>query len=57
MMDDIKSNIKVWLDDCLIHTKTGDDLLATPNLFFKQCQKYGLKRHANQSLLFETVVW
>jgi hypothetical protein len=24
MMDDIKSNIKVWLDDCLLHTKTED---------------------------------
>jgi hypothetical protein len=22
MIDDIKSNIKVWLDDCLLHTKT-----------------------------------
>jgi hypothetical protein len=27
-MDDIKSNIKVWLDDCLLHTKTEDDLLV-----------------------------
>jgi hypothetical protein len=33
MMDDIKSNIKVWLDDCLIYTKTEDDLLATLNFF------------------------
>jgi hypothetical protein len=33
MMDDIKSNIKVWLDDCLLHTKTEDDLLATLNFF------------------------
>jgi hypothetical protein len=37
MMDDIKSNIKVWLDDCLLHAKTEDDLLATLNFFFKQC--------------------
>jgi hypothetical protein len=36
MIDDIKSNIKVWLDDCLFHTKTEDDLLATLNFFFKQ---------------------
>jgi hypothetical protein len=36
MMDDIKSNIKVWLDDCLLHTKTEEDLLATLNFFFKQ---------------------
>jgi hypothetical protein len=35
MMDDIKSNIKVWLDDCLLHTKTEDDLLATLNFFFQ----------------------
>jgi hypothetical protein len=31
MMDDIKSNIKVWLDDCLLHTKTEYDLLANLN--------------------------
>jgi hypothetical protein len=31
MMYDIKSNIKVWLDDCLLHTKTEDDLLAILN--------------------------
>jgi hypothetical protein len=43
MMDDIKSNIKVWLDDCLLHTKTEDDLLATLNLFFKKYQEHGLK--------------
>jgi hypothetical protein len=36
MMDDTKSNIKVWLDDCLLHTKTVDYLLATLNMFFKQ---------------------
>jgi hypothetical protein len=29
MMDDIKSDTKVWLDDCLLHTKTEDNLLAT----------------------------
>jgi hypothetical protein len=33
MMDDIKSNIKVWLDDCLLHTTTEDDLLETLNFF------------------------
>jgi hypothetical protein len=33
MMDDIKSIIKVWLDDCLLHTKTEDDLLATSIYF------------------------
>jgi hypothetical protein len=36
MMDDIKSNIKVWLGDCLLRTKTEDNLLATLNSFFKQ---------------------
>jgi hypothetical protein len=25
MMDDIKRNIKVWLNDYLLHTKTEDD--------------------------------
>jgi hypothetical protein len=39
MMNDIKSSIKVWLDDCLSHTKTEVDLLATLNFFSKQCQK------------------
>jgi Reverse transcriptase (RNA-dependent DNA polymerase) len=52
MMDDIKSNIKVWLDDCLLHTKTEDDLLATLNFFFKQCQDHGLKLHASKCVLF-----
>jgi hypothetical protein len=56
MMDDIKSNIKVWLHDCLLHTKTEDDLLAAPNIFFKQCQKYGLKLHASKCVLFATTV-
>jgi hypothetical protein len=56
MMDDIKSNIKVWLDDCLLHTKTKDDLLATLNFFFKQCQGHALKLHASKCVLFETTV-
>jgi hypothetical protein len=29
MMNDVRSNIKVWLDDCLLHIKTEDDLLET----------------------------
>jgi RNase H-like domain found in reverse transcriptase len=52
MMDDIKSNIKVWLDDCLLHTKAEDDLLATLNFFFKKCQEHGLKLHASKCVLF-----
>jgi Reverse transcriptase (RNA-dependent DNA polymerase) len=52
MMDDIKSNIKVWLDDCLLHTKTEEDLLATLNFFFKKCQEHGLKLHAVKCVLF-----
>jgi hypothetical protein len=40
MMEDIKSNIKVWLDDYLLHTRTEDDLLATLNFFVKKCQNY-----------------
>jgi hypothetical protein len=53
MIDDIKSNIKVWLDDCLLHTKTEDDLLATLNFFFKKCQKHRLKLHASKCVLFQ----
>jgi Reverse transcriptase (RNA-dependent DNA polymerase) len=51
MMDDIKSNIKVWLDDCLLHTKTEYDLLATLNFFFKKCQEHGFKLHASKCVL------
>jgi hypothetical protein len=39
MTHDIKSNIKVWLNDCLLYTKTEVDMLATLNFFFKECQK------------------
>jgi hypothetical protein len=56
MMDDIKSNNKVWLDDCLLHTKTEDDLLATLNFFFKKCQEHGLKLHASKCVLFASTV-
>jgi hypothetical protein len=55
-MDDIKSNIKVWLDDCLLHTKTEDDLLSTLNFFFKKCREHGLKLHASKCALFATTV-
>jgi Reverse transcriptase (RNA-dependent DNA polymerase) len=56
MMYDIKSNIKVWLDDCLLHTRTEDNLLAILKIFFKQCQDYGLKLHASKCVLFATTV-
>jgi hypothetical protein len=56
MMDDIKSNIKVWLHDCLLHTKTEDDLLGTLNFFFKQCQEHGLKLNARKCVLFATTL-
>jgi Reverse transcriptase (RNA-dependent DNA polymerase) len=56
MMDVIKSNIKVSLDDCVLHTKTEDDLLATLNFFFKQCQEHGLKLHASKCVLFASTV-
>jgi hypothetical protein len=56
MMDDIKSNIKVWLDDCLLHTGTEDKLLATLNFFFKQCLEHELKLHASKCVLFATTV-
>jgi hypothetical protein len=55
MMDDIKSNIKVWFD-CLLHTKTKDGLLATLNFFFKQCREHGLKLHASRCVLFASTV-
>jgi Reverse transcriptase (RNA-dependent DNA polymerase) len=56
MMNDIKSNIKVWLDDCLLHTKTEDDLLATLSFFLKKCQEHGLKLHASKFVLLATTV-
>jgi RNase H-like domain found in reverse transcriptase len=56
MMDDIRGNIKVWLDDCLLHTKTEDDLLATLNFFFKKCQEHGSKLHASKCVLFASTV-
>jgi hypothetical protein len=56
MMNDIKSNIKVWLNDCLLHSKTEDDLLATLNFFFKQCQEHVLKLHASKCVLFASTV-
>jgi hypothetical protein len=56
MMDDIKSNIKVWLDGCLLHTKTEEDLLATLNFFFKKCQWLELKLHARKCVLFASTV-
>jgi hypothetical protein len=49
-MDEIKSNIKIWFDDCLLHMNTEEDFLATLNFFFKQCQRYELKLHASKSL-------
>jgi Reverse transcriptase (RNA-dependent DNA polymerase) len=56
MMDDIKRNINVWLNDCPLHTKTEDDLLATLNFFFKKCQEHGLELHASKCVLFATTV-
>jgi hypothetical protein len=56
MMDAIKRNIKVWLDDCLLHTKTEDDLLATLSFFFKKWQEHGLKLHASKCVLFASTV-
>jgi RNase H-like domain found in reverse transcriptase len=44
------------LDDCLLHTKTEDDLLATLNFFFKQCREHGLKLHASKCVLVATRV-
>jgi hypothetical protein len=44
------------LDDCLLHTKTEDDLLATLNFFFKKCQKHGLKLQASMCVLFASMV-
>jgi hypothetical protein len=55
MMDDIKSSIKLWLDDCLLHAKTENDLLATLNFFFEQSQKCVLKLHARNCVLFATM--
>jgi hypothetical protein len=56
IIDDIKSSIAVWLDDSQFHTETEDELLATLNFLFKQCQKYGWKMHASKCVLFATTV-
>jgi hypothetical protein len=56
MMDDVKSNIKVWLNDCLLNTMTEENLLATLNFLFKNCQEHGLKLHASKCVLFATTV-
>jgi hypothetical protein len=56
MTGDIKSNIKVWLYDCLLYTKTEDDFLAPLNLFFKQCQEHKLKLHARNCMLLATTM-
>jgi hypothetical protein len=44
------------LDDCLLHTKIEDDLLATLNFFFKKCREHGLNLHASKCVLFATTV-
>jgi hypothetical protein len=51
-----KGNIKIWLDDCLLHSKMEDDLLATLNSFSRKCQEQGLKLHASKCGLFATTV-
>jgi hypothetical protein len=56
MMDYVKSNIKVWLDYCLLHTKTEEDLFATLNFSFKKFQEHGLKLHASKCVLFASTV-
>jgi hypothetical protein len=56
MMEYNKSSIKVWLNDCLLHTMIEDDLLATLNFIFKQCQKYGLRLHASKCVLSASTV-
>jgi hypothetical protein len=56
MMNDIKSSSKVWMDDCLLHAKTEDDLLTISNFFFKKCQEHGLKLHASKCALFASTV-
>jgi hypothetical protein len=56
MMDDIKGNLKVWLDDCLLHTNTEDDFLSILNFVFKQCQEYGLKLQVSKRVLFAAMV-
>jgi hypothetical protein len=55
MMDEIKANIKVWLDDCVLHAKNEADLittLRTLKFFFDKCAKHGIKLHASKCVLF-----
>jgi hypothetical protein len=52
MMDDIKSNIKVWLDDCLLHTNSEDDLLATLHFFFQTMSEARIEAARQQMRVF-----
>jgi hypothetical protein len=56
MMDDIKSNIKVRQNVCLLYTKNEDDLLATFNFVLRQCQKFEFNLHAIKFVLFATML-
>jgi hypothetical protein len=56
MMDEIKSKINAWLDDCLLHSKTEDDLLANLNFFFRQCQEHELNLSASNCVYFVTMM-
>jgi hypothetical protein len=56
MMDEIKSKINAWLDDCLLHSKTEDDLLANLNFFFWQCQEHELNLSASNCVYFVTMM-
>jgi RNase H-like domain found in reverse transcriptase len=52
MMENIKENIKVWLDDCLLHAKTENLLLGVLRIFLTECATHGLKLHASKCVLF-----
>jgi hypothetical protein len=56
MMNGIKTNIKVWLDDCLLIRRLKMTCSQLSIFFFKQCQEHGLKLHASKCLFFATTV-
>lgn len=45
-------NVVQWLDDFLVHSVNEGPLLDSIEMFFSQCQKYGLKLHAKKCDLF-----
>lgn len=51
---EIRSRLKAWLDDFLLHAKDEGELLATIKTFFEVCRTRGLKVSIRKSNFFCT---